>query len=118
MSEPIAIYEPFSVVVVPFPFTDRDASKRRPALVLSSAAVFNTPSGHVVLAMITSQRLPVWPLDVDVADLKRSGLAVPSTIRFKLFTLDQRLILRTAGTLGFADRRRVTQAMKRLFENV
>jgi len=29
-------FEKFSVVVVPFPFTDKSSSKRRPALVLSN----------------------------------------------------------------------------------
>jgi len=117
MSEPTGTYEPFDVIVVPFPFTDRDASKRRPALVLSSHAVFNAPSGHAVLAMITSQRVPAWPLDVEIADLQRAGLWAPSTVRFKLFTLDQRLILRAAGKLGIADRRRVAHALRRLFGN-
>lgn len=36
--------EPFDVVVVPFPFTDRRAAKRRPALALSSAG-FNRGCG-------------------------------------------------------------------------
>ena len=48
-------FEKFSVVVVPFPFTDKSSSKRRPALVLSSTA-FNNSVNHSVLAMITSAK--------------------------------------------------------------
>jgi mRNA interferase MazF len=44
----IVIYEQFEVVTVPFPFTDSSATKRRPALVLSSAAAFNTFVGRSV----------------------------------------------------------------------
>ncbi|MBF0195885.1 MAG: hypothetical protein HQL71_15100 [Magnetococcales bacterium] len=32
-------YDVYDVVVVPFPFTDRSTSKRRPALVLSSSEI-------------------------------------------------------------------------------
>lgn len=46
-----------------FPSPDRVASKNQPALVLSDAAAFNNPSGHLVLAMITSARNAPWPLD-------------------------------------------------------
>ena len=48
-------FERFTVLRVPFPFTDRNTSKNRPALVLSGAASFNGPAGHSVMAMITSQ---------------------------------------------------------------
>ena len=51
-------YKPFDVVVVPFPFTDIKADKRRPALILSSDTKFNKKSGHAVMAMITSQKNP------------------------------------------------------------
>jgi mRNA interferase MazF len=37
-------FERYAVVRVPFPFTDRNASKNRPALVLSDDAAFNTPA--------------------------------------------------------------------------
>ena len=49
----------FDVVVVPFPFTDRHAAKRRPALVLSSRS-FNQASQHSVLAMIASAEQSGW----------------------------------------------------------
>jgi len=47
-TRPSVIYEPWDVVVVPFPFTERAGTKRRPALVLSKKA-FNE-NGHTILA--------------------------------------------------------------------
>lgn len=43
----------FDVVVVPFPFMDRPAVKRRPAVVVSSTE-FNKVHEGKILAMITS----------------------------------------------------------------
>ena len=42
-------FKTFDVVRVPFPFTDRLASKSRPALILSSERHFNTAAGHSVM---------------------------------------------------------------------
>ena len=54
-------YKRFDVVVVPFPFTDQQSEKRRPALVLSDAECFNDPTENCVLAMITSAKNHDWP---------------------------------------------------------
>lgn len=102
----------YDIVVVPFPFTDLRASKRRPALALSSAE-FSAEASHTVLAMITSADNPAWPLDV-VIDSARAGLRAASKVRMKLFTLDNRLILRKVGSLDDVDQRAVAQAMKQL----
>ena len=96
-------YNPGDVVVVPFPFSERDASKRRPALVCS-AAPFNDSSHHLVLAMITTASHKKWPGDVGIRDLPATGLSVASIVRWKLFTLDASLVLRRAGALSARDR--------------
>ena len=107
-------YEAFEVVVVPFPFTDKPASKHRPGVVISNGTVFNQPSGHVVLAMITSLKNAPWPLDVPILDLAKAGLPTPSKVRMKLFTLDELLILRKAGRLAPEDRDKVQDSLRRL----
>jgi len=107
-------FERFSVVRVPFPFTDRTASKRRPALVLSDSRAFNLPAGHCVLAMITSLGNAPWPLDCVISDLTSAGLPAPSMVRCKLFTLDNRLILGELGKLAPVDVVAVEQALEHL----
>lgn len=108
-------FERYAVVRVPFPLTDRSATKNRPALVLSDAAAFNVPAGHSVMAMITSAANPPWPLDCQIADLAAAGLPAPSKVRFKLFTLDQRLVRGELGRLSAADAQLVAQGLCELF---
>ena len=109
-------YEPFDVVVVPFPFTDSSRSKRRPALVLSQKPDFGSIIEHSVLAMITSQKNEPWPLDTVIGNNKQSGLAAPSVVRMKLFTLDNRFILRKIGHLSKTDQNRVKQSLSKIFD--
>jgi mRNA interferase MazF len=45
------------VVLVPFPFTDQTASKKRPAVVVSNRA-YNTARLDIIVMAITSQRRP------------------------------------------------------------
>ena len=110
-------YKSFEVVVVPFPFTDRKEGKRRPALVLSDGTQFNKPSGHTVLAMITSQKNPDWPLDTTITGNRQAGLTAPSKVRMKLFTLDNRLIVKKVGTLNNKDKKAVIKALQTLLVN-
>ena len=99
-------FPPFALVRVPFPFTERQAIKRRPALVLSKPA-FQEQSGHLLLAMVTSARNSQWPTDWQIKDLQAAGLPQPCVVRFKLFTLDQSLLIGSLGALSAADRRGV-----------
>jgi mRNA interferase MazF len=108
------VFERFAVVRVPLPFTDHEATRNRPALVLSDPDAFDTPAGHSVMAMITSAANPPWPLDCPIADLGAGGLPAPSKVRFKLFTLDHRLVRGRLGRLSADDEARVRQGLARL----
>ncbi len=109
------IYEPFDVIVVPFPFTDSSRAKKRPTLVLSQKTDFGIKIEHTVLAMITSQKNDPWPLDVPIKSKKQSGLTAPSVVRMKIFTLDNRFILRKIGHLSKADQDHVKKNLSTLF---
>lgn len=97
------ISERFDVVVVPFPFVDSPRTRPRPALVLTTGS-FTRANRHTVLAMITRAEQTRWPSDHPIADVGRTGLRHPSVVRWKIFTLDNRIIERRIGTLDAADR--------------
>ena len=104
--------EKWDVVVVPFPFSDSPASKRRPALVLSSQA-FNHGSGHSLLAQITKAKQSSWPGDLKIEAFE-AGLPEECIVRMKLFTIDNRLIQKRAGRLSPTDRDRVRAGLRQV----
>lgn len=106
-----AICDQWDVVVVPFPFSDRSQTKRRPALCLSTSD-FNE-NGYVVLAMITSSTRSDWPGDHRIRGLESAGLRASCRVRLKIFTIDARLITRTLGTLAGFDRDTVAANLRR-----
>ena len=114
MTKPTKTYNHYEVIKVPFPFTDINATKIRPALILSSAKSFNAKIGMSIMAMITSvkENQLLWPTDIVIQNLQSTGLPVPSIIRFKLFTLDHRLILGHLGYLEGKDLQHVQEKLK------
>jgi mRNA interferase MazF len=109
----MTICERFDVVVVPFPFVDAPQAKPRPALVLSTRP-FNAANGHTVLAMITRAMATRWPSDRRIIDLAPTGLNVSSVVRWKIFTLDNRIIRRRIGSLGGDDIDRCDAALRQI----
>jgi len=85
------------IVILPFPFSDLSASKKRPALVLASLA-----GDDVILCQITSQ--PVsdrYAVTIDEKDFASGSLNKPSNARpNRLFTAESNLVLYRAGTLS------------------
>lgn len=93
--------EPWDVVKVPYPYTNRPVTEHRPALVLAVI-----PEGPRLLwvMMITSANNRPWAGDVAISDLITAGLPAPSVIRTaKIATVDATLAARL-GALPDVDR--------------
>ncbi|MBO6726554.1 MAG: type II toxin-antitoxin system PemK/MazF family toxin [Rhizobiaceae bacterium] len=98
-SDPAHALKQGDVVVVPFPYTDRLAEKRRPAVVVSSTALHARQI--VWLAMVTSVENAGWPCDIRIESLEGTGLRSQSVIRpWKLATVDRSRIIRVAGQIS------------------
>lgn len=105
-------YKPFSIVVVPFPFTDSASVKRRPAVVLSSED-HQKHTKNITLLMITSAKHSEWYDDYKIIDLDAAGLSADSIVRQKIFTLDIRLIFNCIGKLAVKDKEAVIKCTHR-----
>ena len=103
----------WDVVTVPFPFTDKPDAKRRPALVLSNKA-FNK-NGHTVLTMITTKGHLPWPGDSEIDGFSEAGLNLQCQVRLKIFTLDNRLLLKKIGRLSENDSKKIKKHLHRYF---
>ncbi len=106
-----ARFAAFDVVVVPFPYADRLAEKRRPALVISNRRL--AAHGLVWVAMITSADNESWGSDVAIADLDRAGLPAPSVVRpAKVACIEPSRVDRRIGRLDKAEAQKVRQRLR------
>ena len=106
------VYNFGDVILVPFPFTDQTAAKRRPAVVVSSDG-YNKARPDLILMAITGH-LSGYPRigEVIVSDWKGAGLLKASTIKPILTSLEKSLIIRTLGKLSQPDLVAIRDAMK------
>jgi mRNA interferase MazF len=80
------------VIVVPFPFTDQTAVKKRPAVVISSEA-YQRERADIILMAITSQvRAAPTVGEVAVVHWQAAGLLKPSVIKPLITTIEAGLV--------------------------
>lgn len=84
------------VLVIPFPFSDLTASKKRPALVVASLS-----GDDVILCQITSKtKSDAYALPLANDDFAGGSLNQESFVRpNRLFTADSRIVLYKIGSL-------------------
>ena len=84
------------VVVLPFPFSDLSASKKRPALVIAALE-----GDDIILCQITSKaRTDNYSIILNNSDFKQGNLNLISIIRpNRLFTADKSIVLYKIGSL-------------------
>lgn len=92
------------VVLVGFPFTNLQTTKKRPAVIISSQS-YQQNRPDVILMAITSQiRQPLATGEAILQDWQAAGLIKPSVLKPLIATIEQTRIIKTMGQLSAADR--------------
>ena len=99
------------VVLLPFPFTDQSASKKRPAVVINSEE-YDRRRPDVIVMAITSQikSTPAFG-EVHLTDWKKTGLLKPGVIKPIIATTEKTLILKKLGRLPASDEKALRHAL-------
>ena len=92
-------YEFGDIVLVPFPFIDQSAVKRRPAVVVSSSAYHRARPDLLIMAVTGQQPSTLTVGEVQVQDWKSAGLLKPSILKPVLTTIEPALVLKKLGRL-------------------
>ncbi len=99
------------VVPVSFPFTDQSATKRRPAVIVSTER-YNHERPDLIIMAVTSHARPAGALgEVRVKDWQAAGFIKPSVIKPVVTTIEQPLVLRRLGRLKQEDQTALKRAM-------
>jgi len=85
------------LLLVPFPFTDLSATKRRPVLALTGADSY----GDFIALPVTSRPQSEHGLAITAADMVSGRLPAPSWIRAnRIVTLNASLVVKTVGRVS------------------
>lgn len=104
------------VILVPFPFTDQSTSKKRPAVIISSAR-YNAERPDFIIMAITSQIRTESSFGDAVVDAwEAAGLLKPSAIKPVVATIEQRLTIKQLGTLEPGDIVSLKQVLAHIVE--
>jgi mRNA interferase MazF len=100
------------LLLVPFPFTDLSATKRRPVLALTAADTY----GDFIALPVTSRPRAEHGIAITETDLESGSLPAPSWIRTdRIVTLNADLVVKTFGR---ASERLVTKAVERFCAHI
>lgn len=102
------------IVLVKFPFTNQQGSKRRPAVVVSSHD-YNQHKPDVILAAITSQlRSPLTFGEALIQDWQTAGLLKPSVFKPVIVTAEKSILVRTLGQLNPPDQQQLRDLIQQV----
>lgn len=93
------------VVLVPFPFTNQNSQKQRPAVVISPS-VYSQSRPDIIVMAVTSQMHPALGYaETLLNDWQKANLLKPSLIKPVIATLEQNLIIKKLGQLSAQDQK-------------
>ena len=105
------------VVLVGFPFTNLQTTKKRPAVIISNTA-YQQQRPDIILMAITSQiRQPLTVGEALVQDWQTAGLAKPSVFKPLIATIEKERIIKVMGQLTDRDQQGLQEIIQTILCN-
>ena len=102
------------IVLVPFPFTDQSAAKKRPAVVISSEAYHQQRPDLIIMAITSQVKAAQSVGETFVQDWQGAGLLKPSAIKPVITTIERGLIINQLGQLKGNDQTALRTSMDQI----
>ena len=102
------------IVLVPFPFTDQSAAKKRPAVVVSSD-IYNRQRPDIIIMAVTSQmHSAAYFGDIVISEWQSAGLLTPSVIKSIITTIEKSIVIKKLGQLHNEDRKSLRESFYKI----
>jgi mRNA interferase MazF len=111
------MYSQRQIVLVPFPYSDLSATKKRPVLVVSNNE-YNRQFPDILVCVITSNRFnDAYSVELTDSDLEAGMLPEKSVIKcHKLFTIEQSQILKQFSVIRVNKFEQVQRVLQQLIQ--
>jgi mRNA interferase MazF len=112
MERSIPLYKRYSIVLTSWPFAAEGPIQKRPALIISNKN-YQRDTHDCIVIMITSKHQSNSTLPIIAP--KSAGLSRQSFLKFKLYTLNEKLILDVLGYLAEEEQENVQRKLSSIF---
>ena len=106
----------YDIVVVPFPFTDIERHKARPAVIISNEYYNRHSRNAIIILAITSKFVNKLSFEKEIVNWQKSGLLKPSLFKAAVATIDKRQVITKLGKLEYADILSLRKMLKIIFD--
>lgn len=101
-------YSRNEVILIQFPFSDLTKGKIRPAIVVNASH----SSQDLLVVALTSKTSNLRSGEFVLSDWSSAGLNIESSVKRSVFTIQEKLVLRSLGTLSKNDVSELDQSLK------
>ena len=99
------------IILVRYPFSDLTNSKVRPAVVVNAPHV----SKDLLVVALTSKTQSLLSGEFVLSEWQNAGLNVATAVKRGVFTIHERLVLKTVGTLSATDAESLDKSLRGWF---
>ena len=107
--------EPGAVVLMLFRFTDGQAAKKRPAVILTGEA-YHTSRLDTIMVALTTNLADSYVGDCDLLAWHQAGLPRPTKSKGVIQTIERHMVDKRSGTVNTSDFQRLKDSIRSILE--